>query len=59
MGELRAIILSDEYRLTLPTATTPRVWAVGRVGYVDMISSRWALATDSAIQNKLSTIRLR
>ena len=45
MSELRAIILSDKYRLPLPTATTPRVWAVGWVGYVDMISSRWALAT--------------
>jgi hypothetical protein len=58
MGEIRPIILSDKYRLPLPTATTPRVWAVGWVGYVDMISSLWALATDSAIQNKLSTIRL-
>jgi hypothetical protein len=32
-----AIILSDNYRLSLPAVTSPREWTIGCVGYVNTI----------------------
>jgi hypothetical protein len=32
-------ISSDNYRLSLPTATSPRVWAVAGKGYVDTVKA--------------------
>ena len=34
----RELILSDNYHLSLPTATPPHVWAVSCMGYVNMIN---------------------
>jgi hypothetical protein len=35
MKEYRALILSEKCRLSFPAAIPPRMWAGGKVGYVN------------------------
>jgi hypothetical protein len=48
LPENRTCILPDDFRLSLPAATLPCMWAVSRVGYIDTInkptgSGKWLL----------------